>query len=169
MRVFALILFYISRVLAILAILAGLAAGFLQGTLGVAFTCFDSCPPPYEYFARFAPATQALLTPCLVIEALALVTFVGYCAATGQVRRAIKQTAILLVGGLVGVAALVALFQLCQATLPVTVYYQVDERPAEMWVQWWGIAIFVLAGGWSGMLALLQWNRTAQGRPARPL
>lgn len=168
MRVFAVVLFYASRVLAVFAVLAGLAAGLLIATYFAAFTCFDTCPSPDDFFSRFVGAMRVVM-PCVALEALALVTFVAYCVATSQPRRAIKQTIMFLVSGLVGVAALDAVFQLCQATLPVTEYYMVAEGPAEAWMEGLGLTIIVLACGWTALLARLQWSREAQRTPARLL
>ncbi len=159
MRKVILALFFISRFFAICAVLAGVGAGFLLATLGAALTCFDTCPTPDQYFARFAPGTANVMIPCVALEALALLIFAGYCLAAGQARRLLRQTLALLIGGLVGVVALGVVFQVCQATLPVTEYNLVAERPAEAWMSWWGLILMFVAGAWSGVLAFLQWGR----------
>ena len=156
MRIVIAILRVVSWFFAICAVLAGLAAGALTATVMVAFTCFDSCPTPDQYFSHFAPGIETFLLPCVALEALALLTFAGYCLASGQARRLLIHTLALLVGGLVGVLALVALFLICRATLPVTQYGVVDERAAERWMQVWGLAIMVITGIWAGGAAYLQ-------------
>lgn len=161
MRVFALILFYVSRVLAVLAVLAGLAAGLLVFTFGVAFVCFDTCPSPDDYFARFV-GEMWMTWPCGALAALALTTFVAYCVATGQARRAIMQTIVFLGGGLVCVATFDAVFHWCQSTLPVTQYYQVEEGPAEAWMARLGLTVIIVTGVWTSVLGGLQWGRGAQ-------
>jgi hypothetical protein len=152
---------YVTRGLAICAVLAGLAAGLLE-TFGAGFVCFDTCPTRADYFARLGPTAVLLMTPCIVIEALAMAAFLAYCLATRQPWRAVSSLLILLVGGLVGVAALIALAQHAQATLPVRGSVEGDilvETPLETWAQEWGWALTLVAGAWSGVLAYLQWRR----------
>lgn len=57
------ILLTASRVLAILAMLAGLAVGLLAATAGAGLICFDTCPTPEQYFPRLVPGALFLLTP----------------------------------------------------------------------------------------------------------
>lgn len=154
-------LLVISQFCAVCAVLAGVFAGLLT-VFAASFTCFDSCPPPDEYFARFLPGTQYVLIPCIALEALALVTFVTYCVATNQSARAIKQSVAFLALAPVGIAALDAVFRLCQSTLPVTEYGLVPETPAVTWLRWWGLTVAIVAGVWAGVLAWLQWGRGAQ-------
>lgn len=158
----------ISRVCAFLAVLAGVFAGLLT-VFASAFTCFDSCPTAEQYFARFVPGTQYVLTPCIALEAIALLIFVAYCVVTRQLGRALRQAAVFVVIGLVGVAALVALFQVCQANPPITADGYVAETPAETWMVWWGFAIATMAGIWTSVLAGLQWSRGAQQTPTAPV
>ncbi|HZC06599.1 MAG TPA: hypothetical protein VE338_13270 [Ktedonobacterales bacterium] len=130
MRKAVLALLLISRFFAICAVVAGVAVGLLMATFVASFTCFDICPSLHDYFARLVPGTAEAMIPCLALEGLALVTFAVYCLATSQARRAARQVAILLVGGLISVVALDLLLQLWQAVLPVTQYGLVAESPA---------------------------------------
>ena len=98
--------------------LAGLAPGLITFTLA-GFVCFDNCPTRAVYFAGHGAATVQVMTPCVVIEALALAVFLIYCLAARQARRAVVSTLFLLVGSLVGVAALSALLRHALATLPI--------------------------------------------------
>jgi hypothetical protein len=106
---------YVSRGLTICAVLAGLAAGLLEATFGAGFVCFDTCPTRAIYFAQLGPTAVQLMMPCVVLEALAMAAFLAYGLATRQARRAVSSLLVLLVG----VAALTALAQHAQATLPV--------------------------------------------------
>ncbi|MGZ3640001.1 MAG: hypothetical protein ACXVCX_19390, partial [Ktedonobacterales bacterium] len=81
MRKVAQFLHVASRVLAICAVLAGLAAGFLQTTIGATIICVDSCPPRDAYFSDLGPTAVRIMTLCVVLEVLALVAFVAYCLA----------------------------------------------------------------------------------------
>jgi hypothetical protein len=159
MRKVARFLLLASRFLAICAVLAGLAAGLLEATLVADLTCFDTCPFPGDYFSRLIPGTVRVITPCVALAALALATFVGYCVATRQARRAVTAILFLLIGGLVGVGALGALMLHGQATLTVTEYGLVAETPAFEWMRQWGLALMLISGAWSGFLAYLQWDR----------
>src|SRR5437660_12595921 len=82
-------LLFASRVLALCAVLAGLAAGLLQATIGATIICVDSCPPRDAYFSDLGPIAVRIMTPCVVLEVLALVAFVAYCLATRQARRVV--------------------------------------------------------------------------------
>jgi len=97
------------------------------------------------------------MLPFVGIEAIALLRFLAYCAATRQTRRAIVQTAVFVVVGVVGLVALYALMQYGQASLPLTPYDSFQEGPLEAWQGQWGLALAVAAGAWSGLLAYLQW------------
>lgn len=148
-----------SRGLAICAVLAGLAAGLLAGTIGAAFICFDTCPPRESYFSHLGLGVVQVMTPCVVLEVLAVAAFVAYCLATQQTRRTIAPILFLLIGGLVGVVALVALLQHGQATLPVDSYGYLVETQAEAWAQQFGLVLALVAVAWSGVLVRLQWRR----------
>jgi hypothetical protein len=153
---------YISRSLAVCAVLAGLGAGFLEATVGVAFVCFDSCPDRDFYFSYLGLGAMRLMMPCVVLGVLATAVFVTYCLATRQVRRAVLAFLVLLVGGLAGIAALAALLQHAEATLPSASGSDCcallpDQLQA--WQRLWGWALILVAGGWSGVLAYLQWRR----------
>jgi len=152
-------LLIVARVLGILAVLAGILAWLVESTYGVAFTCFDSCSTPEQYFPRQLPFALFLLTPCAVLATLALLAFLVHCRATLQSWRAIVVVFFLVVG-LIGVAALNALVQQGQATLPVDVESGLLlERPAVEWARQWALAILLVAVVWSGGLACLEWGR----------
>ena len=155
-------LLFASRGLAICAVLAGLGVGLLMSSVLPDLVCFDSCPTHAEYFAHLGPGTVQLMMPCVVLGVLAIAVFVTYCLATRQVRRAVLALLVLMVGGLVGVAALAALLQHAQATLPSASGSDCcallpDQLQA--WAQEWGLALMLVAGTWSGVLAYLQWRR----------
>ena len=157
MRKVLLVLLYTSRFLAICAVLAGLGAGLLTGAFG-AFVCVDSCPTPVDYFPSQGPTAVWVMIPCVALAVLALLTFTGYCIATRQARRAIVQTLVLVVGGVVGSFALNAFMLHGQASVPLTFDdYFADSGSLEAWVKEWGLALTVVAGVWSGSLAYLQW------------
>lgn len=161
-------LLYLSRFFGICAVLAGIGAGLLVASLIAALTCMDSCPEPDQYIARLIPGTVWVLQPYIALEALAFLTFVGYCFATRQARRALTQTLTILIGGLVCVGAFYALFQLCQTTLLTTTDGSLVESSAEAWEQGWGLAIAALSGAWSGLLTYLQWSPDKRRRPSPP-
>lgn len=147
-----------SQVLAICAVLAAIAAGLLQATIIAAIICVDTCSPRTSYFLYVGPDAVQLMTPCIVLDVLAVATFLAYCLATRQARRAVISLLFLLVGGLVGVAVLDALLQHAQATLPVEGDGILVRDPAQAWAQLWGLALTLVAGAWSGVLAYLQWR-----------
>lgn len=146
-----------ARVLAILSVLAGLAAGLLANAL-VTLICFDSCPDAEGYFSMVGPAAARLLTPCIALAALALALFLAYCLATRQFRRAVIVFFVFLVGVLLGVAALNALLQHARATLPVEDGVLFGHAVVE-WARQWALAILLIAGVWSAGLACLEWGR----------
>lgn len=152
-------LHFTSRVLALCAVLAGLAAGIFKATFIANLICADSCPTPAFYFSYLGPATVWLLAPCVALEILALAAFLAYCVATRQARRAVMSLLFLLVGGLLGVAALDALLKHAQATLPVDEGGLLVEAQVFAWEHLWGLAFLLVAGAWSGVLAYLQWRR----------
>jgi hypothetical protein len=101
------------------------------------------------------------MAPCVALELLALATFVAYCLATRQARRAASQAVVLLVGGLVGVTALSAFMLAGQASLPLTWEgYFAGSASLEAWQGQWGLALMIVAGAWSAVLAYLQWAAT---------
>jgi hypothetical protein len=159
MRKVVQVLPYVTRVLAICAVLAGIGVGFLQATFGSAFVCFDSCVTREFMFSYLGPSTAQMLLPCVVLELLALVAFVAYCLATGQARRVVMPILFLLIWGLVGVAGLYALLQHAQTTLPVDQDGVLIPESARSFRTLWGLAILLVAGVWSGVLAYLQWRR----------
>lgn len=152
-------LLFVSRGLAICAVLAGVVTGLFALSFGPAFICFDTCPSRAVYFSNLDSGMVQLMTPCVLLEALALAAFAAHCLAIGQVRRTIAPILFFLIGGLVGVAALGALLQYGQATLPVGEDGILLEGPAVAWAQQWGLALLLVAGAWSGVLARLQWRR----------
>jgi hypothetical protein len=159
MRKVARFLLIASRFLAIVAILAGVGAGLLYAMFG-GLICLDTCPEPWVYFANQGPTAVRVMTPCVVIEALAVVIFLAYCAATRQPRRAVISLLVLLIGGLVGGVALYAFLEHGQASVSLThdqYYAYFVERSLETWVTLWGLGLMVVAGVWSGVLARLQW------------
>jgi hypothetical protein len=161
MRKLARFLLIASRFLAIIAILVGVGAGLLEATLGSAFVCVDSCPVPYIYFSSQGPTAVRVMMPCVVIELLALILFLAYCAITRQPRRAAISLLFFLVGGLAGFAALNAFLQHGQANVPFTFDdYFADSPSLEAWVGLWGLALMAVVGVWSGVLARLQWATT---------
>jgi hypothetical protein len=159
MRRVVYVLPFVTRGLALCAVLAGLGAGLLQATIGTAFICFDTCPSSAYYFAHLGPTAVQILTPCVVLEALAMAAFVPYCLATRQTRRAVLALLVLLVGGLVGIAALAELLQHAQATLTGEEGDQLLADQLQALTQEWGLALMFVAGAWSGVLAYLQWRR----------
>jgi hypothetical protein len=160
-RVVALLPF-VSRSLALCALLAGVGAGLLEASLGASLVCFDTCPSRAYYFTHIVPDGLRALIPCLVLEALAIVAFVAYCSGTRQSPRVLLTLLVALVGGVIGVAVLSALAQHAQATLPIWGGDAGDtlrEAPLVAWAQQWGWAITLAAGTWSGALLFLQWRR----------
>jgi hypothetical protein len=152
---------FVTRGLALCAVLAGLCAGLLWA-FAASFVCVDACPTRDFYFSYLGPSTVRTMTPCIVLEVFAVAAFVAYSLATRQVRRAVFVALVLVVGGLVGVAALDALLQHAQVTLPSEGHLLVDilqEGPVEAWAHLWGLALTLVAGAWSGVLALLLWRR----------
>lgn len=150
-------LHFASRGLAVCAVLAGLAPGLLA-VFTAGFICADSCGQREVLVSHLGPGALRGLTPCAVLEALAVAAFLAYCLATRQARRAIIALLFLLVGGLVGVAALGAVMQQA-ATLPVGDAGFLIQGPAEAWATRWGLALTLVPGAWSGVLAYLQWGR----------
>jgi hypothetical protein len=166
-RQFARFLLPTSNTSAVLAALAGLWLGFLMMTIGAAFTCFDSCPAPDGYFAGLAPSTLALLTPCIVLESLALVTLVAYHTIKREPLRALAPALILTLGDLLGVAALTALYWQGQGSLPVTTDGLLVEDAVTAWGQGWWLAVLVVASGPSAAFAIAQWLLWLRWRPLR--
>ncbi len=152
------LLFVASRGLAICAMLAGLAAGLLAATVGAGFMCFDTCPSRDDYFANLGFVAMQVMMPCILLEMLALAVFLAYCIATGQAQRAVKPIRFLLIGGLAGIALLYILLRYGQATVPVDPNGYLLETPAQEWAQLWGLALMLVALGWSGVLAYMQWD-----------
>jgi hypothetical protein len=152
-------LLFASRGLAVCAVLAGTGVGLLQATIGPAAVCFDSCVTREFLFSYLGPSTVQMLLPCVVLELLALVAFGAYCLATGQARRIVMPILFLLIWGLVGVAGLNALLQHGQTTLPVDQDGVLIPESARSFRTLWGLAILLVAGTWSGVLAYLQWRR----------
>ncbi|HEX8996857.1 MAG TPA: hypothetical protein VF812_12585 [Ktedonobacterales bacterium] len=153
------LLLYAARACAIGAVIAGLALGMLYATLGAAFVCVDSCPPPVYLFDNLGPTSVGVLTPCLALEALALVAFLIYCAATRQARRAAIVIVALLGIGAIGGALLNTLFWQGEAAFVGGRYGLLSEGPAPEWVRLWGLSLTAAAFVWSGTLAILQWRR----------
>jgi hypothetical protein len=147
------------RVMAILAALAGLAAGLLSVVLGAFLICLDGCPSREAYFSNIGPGTVRLLTPCVVLAALSLALFLTYSLATRQNWRALIVFLIFLVGGLLGAAALNALMQYGRATLPIDDFGFLIKDSALAWAQWLGVSLLLAAVVWSGGLACLEWGR----------
>jgi hypothetical protein len=161
-RAISLTLLVLSRLLVVGAVVAGVAAGFIQAWLGAAFVCFDTCPDPTVFFPSEGPKTIQIMTPSVAIELAALVIFVLYCLITRQPRRAIKQ-AVALVG--IGVVAAIALYLILafgQAHVALKsdgadTYF--DESSVVKWESLWGLALMTIVGAWSIILARLQWPR----------
>jgi len=152
---------FVTRGLAICAALAGLGAGLLE-VIGAGFVCVDSCPTREFYVSYLGPSRARFMTPCVVLEVLAVAVFVLYCLATRQSRRAGIALLVLLVGGLLSFAALDALLLQAQATLPSASAAGGEvliEGPVEAWEEQWAWAITLVVGAWSGVLAFLQWRR----------
>jgi hypothetical protein len=145
-----------ARVLAIVAVLAGLAVGLLMNA-ATFIICFDVCPSPDAYFSQSGMDPLSLLTPCVAFAAFAL--FFGYCLATRQRRRALIVFLVLVVGGLVGMTALGALTQHARATLPVTEGGLLVEGPLTAWAHQFAFAYTVALVVWTGTLAGLEWGR----------
>lgn len=145
-----------SRGLALCAVLTGLAGGFLETVVGATIICVDSCSSRDTYFSHLGAGVARVMTPCVVLEVLALAAFLAYCLATRQARRAAMSIFFFLVGGLVGVVALDALMLHGQATLPVDEGILIAAS-AETWAWLWGLALLLVAVAWSGILAYLQW------------
>jgi hypothetical protein len=150
-----------ARVLAILAVLAGLAGGLLRAVVGSFFICIDGCSSRDAYFSALAspdPGPAPSMSLCVVLAALALAVFLVYCLATRQPWRAVIVLLFFLVGGLLGVAALNALLQHAQATLPVDDFGFLIKDSAAAWERQWGLSLTLVAVVWSGGLACLQWG-----------
>lgn len=148
----------VSRFFAVCAIITAVAAGFLEATFLTAFACFDVCPTSAGYFSRIFPALALLLTPCLVLAALALVAFLWHCGVRGQRSRANKQVIYFVVGGVIGAVVFGGAALLAQALLPVTSDGILEEQPLETWAQLWGLTIMTVAALWTGILARLSWG-----------
>jgi hypothetical protein len=150
---------FVTRGLALCAMLAGLGAGLLEA-IGAGLVCVDSCPTRDFYFSYLGPTAVRIMTPGVVLDMLAAAVFLLYCLATRQTGRAVIVLLVLLVGGLLGAAALDALLQHAQATLPSASDSEIlIEGPVEAWAEQWGWILTLLAGAWSGVLAFLQWRR----------
>jgi hypothetical protein len=152
---------FVTRGLAICAVLAGLGAGLLD-IIAAGFVCVDSCPTRDFYFSYLGPSRVRFMTPFVVLEVLAVVVFLVYCLATRQLRRAGIVVLVLVVGGLVSFAARDALLMYAQATLPSATSAGGEvliEGPVEAWEEQWAWAITLVVGAWSGALAYLQWRR----------
>lgn len=119
MRMVAKVLHVAARVLALCALLAGLGAVFLEAVVSATAICVDACSPRDLYFSDLEPIAVRIMTPCAVLVVLALAIFLAYCLASRQGRRAVMSILFFLVGGLVGIAALIALLQYGQATVTV--------------------------------------------------
>jgi hypothetical protein len=164
MRHVAWFLPFVTRFLAICAVLAELGAGLLD-VIGALLVCVDSRPTRYFYVTYLGPSRVRLMTPCVVLEVLAVAVFLLYCRATRQARRAGIAVLVLLVGGLVGIDALDALDALllhAQATLPSATSAGGEvlvEGPVEAWGGQWAGAILLVVSAWMGALAYLQWRR----------
>lgn len=159
MRKAAPVLHFISRLFAICACIAGLVGGLFMAWLASAI-CFDfgHCPTT-ETFPIWAYTSMRVMMPCVALELLALAAFAPYTIVTGQARRAVRQAAVFLLGGLSGGAVLGALFLLGRANLPLTPYGIFVEGPVETWASLWGVVLLVVAATWSGILASLEWDR----------
>jgi hypothetical protein len=57
-------LHFAARVLAILAVVAGLLTGCVVSYAISVFACFDTCSTPDYYFTYTIPAEMRLMTPC---------------------------------------------------------------------------------------------------------
>ena len=154
-----------TRVLAILAVLAGLAVGLLENLLAT-LVCIDSCSLAANFPTHLDLNSVGPLIPCLALATLALALFLIYCLATRQPRRALVVLLFFLVGGLLGVAALNALLQYARATLPVEDGVLFGHPVAE-WARQWALAILLVAVVWSGGLMCLEWGRRWE-RPSQP-
>jgi hypothetical protein len=149
---------YVTQGLGLFALVAGLAAGLLTATVQPLVVCFDQCPTRANYFADLGPDTVWIVAPTVVLEGLAVVTFLTYCLVTRQPWRAVRALLVLLAGGALGVAALLALAAHAQATLPLwgdgsAILF---APPLEAWAQEWGWALLLVAGAWAGVLSRLQ-------------
>lgn len=151
------LLLLVSQCLAFCALLAGLGAGFLA-TFAADYTCFDTCPTREGYFSLLGPTALRVMTPCVVLEVLALAVFLSYCVAAGQARRAVKLILFLLVSGMVGIAALVVFMQHGRATLPNIEDDILAESQVVSWARMWGLALMFVAGAWSSILAYQTWS-----------
>jgi hypothetical protein len=154
-----------ARIVAVLAVLAGLAAGYLASTFGVGFICFDTCPSREFYFSYTIPAEERLMIPCIVLATLALALFLIYCLATRQPWRALIVLLFFLVGGLVGSAILGTLVLQARNTIPVHEGDFLVEDSAVAWAKQWGLALILVAVVWSGGLAGLEWGRRWSRQP----
>lgn len=148
----------LARAFAILAGVAGVIAGGLQATFGAGFACFDTCPSRQAYLVSFAPDTLRLMAPSLVLGLLSLLVYFGYCAGVGQLR---AMALPLLASAVVGVA-LVIFARARLASLPVSGGGLLAEQALESWQSEWGIALMLVAGGWSALM-----TQQARVLPAR--
>lgn len=158
-RAFVRFLLPVSNVLAVLAALVGLGLGFLLATIGNALTCFDSCPTSVDFFARLAPGTFALMSPCLALEGLAFVTLIAYHISLSEPRRILAPALVLALGDLLGVAALTAQYWQGQSSLPVTPEGLLVEGPVTAWGFTWGMVVLIVAAAPPAGFAIIQWLR----------
>lgn len=152
-------LYYVSRIVSICALLATLGLGLMIATLGVAFTCFDSCPAPQDYVPNMTIGAINMAVLCAEIELVPLVCFLAYCGVSRQMRRFVRSVIFLVVGGAVGAGVLWAFLTYLQGHVPVTPDGYLDERLAEEWKQWFGLCFTLVVGVWSGVFAYMQGPR----------
>ena len=145
-----------ARVLATLALLAGLLIGLIAAGPGARLTCFDYCPTRDVLFSIFVPAAARLMLWCVALAAIALLLFLVYCLATRQLWRALIVLLVFFAGGLLGVAVLNGLVEQARTTLPIT---EDGLLVDSSWASMWGGALLIMAMLWSGSLACLEWGR----------
>jgi hypothetical protein len=147
----------LTRLLAILAVLAALLPGCAMSWFVMGFACVDSCSTPDYYFALLAPREALLMLPCVALAALAVSVFVLHCRDTRQTGRAFFVFLVFLVGGLFGAAGLYMLAELALALVSRADSIDVNQQAADS-IRLWTLALKLVAVVWSGSLTSLQWN-----------
>ncbi len=150
-----------SRILAVLALLAGLFIGLIAAGPGASFTCFDTCPTRDVFFPTFVPAAMRLMLWCVALAVLALVLFLVYCLATRQAWRALIVLLVFVAGGLLGVAVLNGLVEQARTTLSIN---EDGLLVDSSWASMWGGTLLLVATVWAGSLACLEWGRRWETR-----
>lgn len=164
MRIVVAALLYLSRFFGIGAIVVGIIIG-LGEALFAQFVCVDSCPPALTIFPWYFSSALRLIMPTAALLVLAYLTFLGYCLATAQTRRALAPAVTLLLGAVVSIGVIYGYSQLFLTMMPLNDGYLIDG-PAQKWTAGLGLTIAAFAWVWAGVLVYLQ--RPPEGRRRQP-